>query len=61
MQIDPFVFHQFPQALNEYIVPLGAAPVHAELATLFLDGLHGLLQGELVALADIHDLRPAMF
>ena len=47
MQIHPFIFHRFPQALDEYIVPPGSAPVHAEVATLFPDGLHELMRGEL--------------
>src|SRR3954453_14723122 len=60
MQIDPFVFHRFPQALDEHIIPPGSAPVHAELATLFLDGLHKLMRGELAALVGIHNLWSAM-
>ncbi len=60
MQIDPFVFHRFPQALDKHIVPPGATPVHAELAPQILDCLHELMRGELAALIGIHNLRPAM-
>jgi len=60
VQIDPFVFHRFPQALDEHIILPCSTPVHAELATLFLDRLHKLMRGELAALVGIHNLRLAM-
>ena len=60
MQIHPLVFHRFPQALDEHIVPPGSAPIHAEFATPFLDGLHEFMRGELAALVGIHNLRPAI-
>ena len=58
MQIDPFVFHRFPQALDEHIVPPGTAPVHTELAPLFLDGLHELMLFRYVLKSNIWRIHP---
>ncbi len=60
MQIHSLVFHRFPQALDEHIIPPGSAPVHAEVTPPILDGLHELMRGELTALTGIHNLRFAM-
>ncbi len=40
MQAHSLIFYRFPQALNEYIIPLGLAPVHAEVASPTLNGLY---------------------
>jgi hypothetical protein len=47
---------------TEHIILPCSTPVHAELATLFLDAyrLHKLMRGELAALVGIHNLRLAM-
>ena len=38
----------------------GSASVHAEVASLFFDGLHKLMRAELTALVGVHNLRLAV-
>lgn len=60
MQIHPLVLHRFPQALNEHIISLGPAPIHAGFAALFLDRLQEFMGSELAALVGVHNFRPTM-
>ena len=60
MQINPFIFHEFPYAFNKYIVTPRSTAVHAQSTTLFLDRPYELVGSELAALIGVHDLRFAM-
>src|SRR5271154_2638622 len=55
-EVHAFVLYAAPQALDEHIVPPGAAPVHGELAAAVEHGLGELLSRELAALIGVDDL-----
>ena len=42
------------------MIPPGSASVHAELASLFFDGVYKRMCAELTALVGVHNLRPAV-
>src|ERR1700748_3234104 len=56
-QIDPFVLHGPPQALDKDIVVAAPASVHADLDPVIPQHLGKLVAGELRALISIEDTR----
>src|SRR5665213_4342207 len=54
-QIDPFVLHGPPQALDENIIVAATAPVHADRDAVIPQHRRELLAGELRALVGIED------
>jgi len=54
-QIDPFVLHGPPQALDEDVIVAAPAPVHADLDPVIPQRLRELVAGELRALVGIED------
>jgi|CXWL01.1.fsa_nt_gi hypothetical protein len=46
----PLTCHQFPQALDEQMIPPSSTHIHAEGTPPILDGVHELLRGELATL-----------
>src|SRR6266704_1991699 len=54
-QIDPFVLHGPPQALDEDVIVATPAPVHADLDPVIPQRLRELVAGELRALVGIED------
>src|SRR5215813_11008517 len=58
-QIDPFVLHGPPQALDKDVVVAAPASVHADLDRVIPQHLGKLVAGELRALISIEDARLA--
>src|ERR1700745_3936864 len=58
-QIDPFVLHGPPQALDKDVVVAAPTPIHADLDPMILQHLGELATGELRALISIEDARLA--
>src|SRR5712672_2923119 len=58
-QVDPFVLHGPPQALDEDVVVAAPASVHADLDPMIPQHLGKLIAGELRALIGIEDARLA--
>src|SRR5437667_106592 len=54
-QIDPFVLHGPPQALDEDVIVAAPAPVHADLDPVIPQQRRELVAGELRALVGIED------
>src|SRR3954453_20799179 len=54
-QVDPFVLHCPPQALNEDVVVAAPASIHADLDPVIPQHLGKLVAGELRALIGIKD------
>src|SRR5882672_7004846 len=55
-QVDPFVLHGPPQALDEDVIVAAPAPVHAVLDPVITQQLRELVAGELRALVGIEDV-----
>lgn len=56
-QINLFLFHRAPQALDKYIIPPGAAAVHADRDLLPVQDGDECHAGELATLIRVEDLR----
>src|ERR1700724_130305 len=54
-QVDPFVLHRPPQALDEDVVVAAPAPIHADLDPMIPQHLGKLVAGELCPLISIED------
>src|SRR6202043_2144678 len=54
-QVDPFVLHGPPQALDEDVVVAASASIHADLDSVIRQHLGELIAGELRALISIED------
>src|SRR5947208_14433507 len=54
-QVDPFVLHGPPQALDEDVVVAAPASIHADLDSVILQHVGELVTGELRALISIED------
>src|SRR5207253_8886058 len=54
-QVDPFVLHGPPQALDEDVVVTAPASIHADLDPVILQHVGELVTGELRALISIED------
>ena len=61
LQIDLFIFHTAPQALNKHVVQPTPLPIHADLNLLSLQHAGELLAGELAPLIGVEDFWRTVF
>ena len=57
LQIQLFVFHTAPQAINKHIVQPTTFAAHADLGFMFFEQTDKFLAGKMATLIGIEDLR----